>query len=90
VQALQCYNACMQYTIRNIPKPIDRALRAKARKERKSLNQAAIEALSSGLNVTNQPKKYRDLSDLAGTWIEDPEFDKAIEAQDQIDPEMWR
>jgi hypothetical protein len=34
--------------------------------------------------------KRRDLSDLAGTWVDDPEFDAALEAQSQIDPELWK
>ena len=40
--------------------------------------------------VSGDPVKRRDLSDIAGTWVEDPEFDKAMAEQDQIDPEMWR
>jgi plasmid stability protein len=35
------------------------------------------------------PKK-RDLSDLAGTWVEDPEFDAALEDQRRIDWELWQ
>jgi len=35
------------------------------------------------------PKK-RDLSDIAGTWVEDPEFDAALEDQSRIDWELWR
>jgi hypothetical protein len=35
------------------------------------------------------PKK-RDLSDLAGTWVEDPEFDAAMEDQRRIDWELWQ
>jgi len=32
----------------------------------------------------------RDLSDIAGTWVEDPGFDQVIAAQRQIDPELWK
>ena len=28
--------------------------------------------------------------DLAGTWEEDPEFDRAIADQDSIDDELWK
>ena len=79
----------MQYTIRNIPKRVDQALRRKARAEGKSLNQAAIDALKQGAGLAEQPAEHRDLDFLVGTWVEDAEFDKAIEAQDQIDPEKW-
>jgi hypothetical protein len=32
----------------------------------------------------------RDLSDIAGTWVEDPEFDAALEDQNRIDWELWQ
>ena len=32
----------------------------------------------------------RDLSDIAGTWVEDSEFDEVIAAQRQIDPDLWK
>jgi hypothetical protein len=35
-------------------------------------------------------EKQRDLSDLAGTWVEDPAFDEAIADQDRIDPDLWK
>jgi tRNA(fMet)-specific endonuclease VapC len=36
------------------------------------------------------PQKQRDLSDLAGTWVEDPGFDEAMSDQDRVDPDMWK
>jgi hypothetical protein len=35
------------------------------------------------------PKK-RDLSDLAGKWLTDPEFEAALEEQRRIDWELWQ
>ena len=85
------YNAGMQYTIRNIPKRIDQALRKRAKEQGKSLNDVAIEALAVATGVRPAKSvKYCDLSDFAGKWVEDPEFDKIMAEQDQIDPEMWR
>ncbi len=78
----------MQYTIRNIPRKIDKALRAKAKAEGKSLNAAALDALEAALGVAGRPVKRRDLSFLAGSWVEDPAFDEAIREQRRIDPEM--
>jgi len=58
----------MQYTIRQVPKAVDKALRVKAKREKKSLNEAALEALKTGLGVADGPsKKVRDLSDIVGT-----------------------
>ena len=48
------------------------------------------------LASTSRPSKQlcdqpqRDLSGIAGTWVEDPGFDEVIAAQRQIDPELWR
>jgi plasmid stability protein len=80
----------MQYTLRNIPKRIDQALRQRARAENKSLNQVAIEALARALGMTREEVRHRDLSDLAGTWLEDPDFDEAVAEQEVIDEEMWQ
>ena len=79
-----------QYTIRGIPKGINTKIRKKAKEERKSLNKVVIEALSRGLGLTDVPHKYNDLDDLVGTWVEDPEFDAAVKAMNQVDPDLWQ
>ena len=80
---------CMQYTIRNVPDPLDEALRRAAREQGKSLNDVAIDALARGAGITGERVRRRDLSDIAGTWRKDPAFDRALVAQDRIDEEMW-
>ncbi len=80
----------MQYTIRNISKRLDKALRTKAKAEGKSINTAAIEALEAALGVAGDRPKRRDLAFLSGTWVEDPAFDKTIKDQRRIDPELWK
>jgi plasmid stability protein len=77
----------MQYTLRNIPRKIDKALRAKAKAERKSLNQAALDALKAGLGVPDDPAKKRDLSDIVGTLTEEDAkaIDDAVAAMDAAD-----
>ncbi|MBI4545256.1 MAG: hypothetical protein HY703_08680 [Gemmatimonadetes bacterium] len=79
----------MQYTLRNIPTAVDRALRALARREGKSLNEVAIRALARAVGLAEQPMRHRDLRDLAGTWHEDPEFDAALAEHDRIDASLW-
>jgi len=79
----------MQYTIRNIPDTVDAALRKAAQIQGKSLNEVAIEALARGTGLTGERLRQRDLGDIAGTWHEDPAFDRAIAAQDTIDKEIW-
>lgn len=80
----------MQYTLRDVPSPVDAELRRRARTEGKSLNAVAIEALIRGAGLSEAPVRMRDLSDIAGTWQEDPEFDQAISEQDRIDEQLWR
>jgi plasmid stability protein len=79
----------MQYSLRNIPTAVDRALRRRAREEGKSLNEVAIDALRRGIGAGDEPVRYRDLGDLSGTWLEDPEFDAAMAEQHRVDPHLW-
>jgi len=78
-----------QYTIRKVPPHLDEELRRRAHQEHKSLNELALWALARGLGLSEQEVRHHDLDDLAGTWVDDPAFDRAIEAMDQIDPELW-
>jgi hypothetical protein len=80
----------MQYTIRDVPKPVDTALRHKAKRDDKSLNTVAIEALQAGSGVSDQPVQHHDLDALAGTWKEDSAFDQAVADQDQVDERIWK
>jgi hypothetical protein len=92
VHATDEYNAGMQYTLRNIPKEVDTALRRRAKRQGRSLNEVALEALSMGAGVpvnSDGQVKYRDLSDIAGTYVHDPGFEEALKEMDQIDPEDW-
>ena len=84
------YNGCMQYTIRNVPPALDEALRERAKREGKSINEVVLEALARALGFSRKAIRHRDLSDIAGTWKEDPDFDRAIEDQNVIDDELWK
>lgn len=83
--------ATVQYTVRNIPAHVDRALRRKAARERKSLNEVLRHALVRDADVDHPAVRlYTDLDALAGAWISDPGFDEVIRAQDQVDESLWR
>lgn len=90
--ASDAYSVGMQYTLRDIPKKVDEALRKKAKEQGRSLNDVAVEALAivSGVVEPAQPIKYRDLSDIAGTYVHDPGFEAAMKAQDVVNPEDWK
>jgi len=79
----------MQYTIRNVPRTLDEALRRAARERGKSLNEVAIEALARGAGLAGERNRQRDLSDIAGSWRNDPAFDSALAEQDTVDEGMW-
>lgn len=80
----------MQYTLRKVPRAVDAKLRQRARAERKSLNAVALEALARGAGVGNATGPQRDLDDVVGTWVEDPDFARAIALQHRIDKRLWR
>ena len=80
----------MQYTIRGIPPAVDHALRERARAAGKSLNEAAIDALSDGSGAAGTARKRRSLTDIAGTWKPNKAVEEALAAQDRVDKDLWR
>jgi ABC-type transporter Mla maintaining outer membrane lipid asymmetry ATPase subunit MlaF len=90
VQAILAYNACMQYTLRKIPKQLDAEVRRRAHEERKSMNRTLLEALARGVGLQGEAQRQRDLSDIAGTWKKDVAFDRAIAEQDEVDEALWK
>jgi len=79
-----------QYTIRNIPEQVDRALRRRAEESGKSFNQVALEALTSGAGQTLVPK--RDFSEIIGSITEKEAkgMDEEIRLQRQVDLRLWK
>lgn len=84
------YTRCMQYTVRNVPEGLDAALRERARREHRSLNEVVVEALARGMGFTRDKVRHRDMSDVAETWREDPAFDEAVTDQHRIDEDIWK
>ena len=79
----------MQYTIRGVPDYVDTEVRAYAQRESKSLNQVLLDALAAGLGVFRNQPRNAELLSLAGTWIEDPEAEKAFAEMRKVDDELW-
>lgn len=79
-----------RYTIRRVPPRLDLELCRKAHEERVSLNEMALRALKRGLGLAEEAPRHHDLDDLAGTWVDDPGVDRAIEAMARVDPDLWR
>lgn len=79
-----------QYTIRSVPDHVDRALRRRAKREHKSLNNILLDVLEQAVEPEKEPNVYHDLDFMIGTWREDPEFDAAMKDFEKIDEEMWK
>lgn len=77
----------IQYTIRGIPREVDRVLRKKAGERKSSLNQIVVDELTV---ATIGRRQRADFSDLVGRWTADPGFDEIIASQRRIDPEKWK
>ena len=81
----------VQYTVRSVPAHVDKALRRKAQEGRKSLNEILRDALIKEADGPDLPGRvYTDLDALAGSWVDVPGFDDAVQAQDRVDEGLWR
>lgn len=89
MQAPDAPECCMKYTIRNIPPELDSVLRSEAEKKGKSLDQVIVEALMRAFGLDGSDALRRDIGFLVGSWDGDPEVERALEAQRQIDSELW-
>ncbi|HEV8658087.1 MAG TPA: hypothetical protein VGS96_05625 [Thermoanaerobaculia bacterium] len=80
-------------TLRNVPAAVEKAIRAKARQKRISVNKAVLELLQERVGILENQKKtrYRDLDALAGSWsaAEGKAFEKAVGAARRIDEDLW-
>jgi hypothetical protein len=84
-----------QLTIRGLEGELARRVRALARAEGISLNQAVLKLLRIGSGLEEQPGARtigHALDDLVGTWSEEQarEFDEAVRDLESIDEEIWK
>ena len=84
------HDAKRQYTIRSVPSAVDRLLRERARRQSKSLNEVALEALRRGVGLERPEPAFDDLDDCICTCEEDPDFDVVLKRQDVVDRKLWR
>jgi len=92
-----CYSIAMktttpQYTIRNMPAPIDKYLRRLAKQRGRSLNQVIIDELSERAGVTKNGKKQTLLESLdwfIGSGMDQDVID-ALEEEDRIQKQIAR
>jgi len=77
----------VQYTIRGVPAEVDRILRQKASRRKRSLNQVILDELAA---ATAGGQRLADFSDVVGRWTPDAAFDNTVAAQRRIDPDKWK
>ena len=82
-------NSEVQYTVRGVPREVDKVLRRRARQRGISLNRLLIEELSA-VGGGIQGRRYRLLKDLGGRWQDDREFDRILAEHRRIDPDLWK
>jgi hypothetical protein len=83
----------VQYTLRAVPRAVDRRLRQLAKESGRSLNQIAVEALARGAGIPpegEEPLPRRDVSYLVGSWKPEPEVLEAFAAFRRVDAKLWR
>lgn len=76
----------IQYTVRNIPEPVNHYLRKRARLSGKSLNQVIVEELSEKVVSPSTPV-VTALSWFIGSGIDDATL-QALENEDKIQKEL--
>ena len=80
----------IQYTIRNIPLPVDRVIRKRSKRTGKSFNQTVVELLSLQTIGTTEITDNNNFDWLFNQNTLDSNFDEAINDMSQIDDKLWR
>jgi hypothetical protein len=80
----------IQYTIRNIPPQVDKALKKRAKQSGKSFNQTVIELLSLQVLGTTESSEENNFEWLFGRKSLDKGFDEAVEKLSHVDEKLWQ
>jgi hypothetical protein len=74
----------MRYTIRNVSAALDKALKDRAKRLGKSVNEVALEALARSVG---EPVRYRNLRGMPGSWsrADARALDRFLKSQRKID-----
>jgi len=83
-----------QLTVRGLDRRLERKIRDLARRERISLNKAALRLLERGAGLDTSESADRighSLDHLIGTWTaeEADAFLESIQSCEQVDSELW-
>ena len=82
-------------TVRQIPRELARAIERRASSARTSINKAVIGLLEEAAGLARKDgtrARHHDLDALAGSWTgeETAAFNRSLQAQRGIDPDIWK
>ena len=80
----------IQYTIRNIPEPVDRVIKKRSKQYGRSFNQTVIDLLSLQTFGTTELPKDDNFDFLFNKNTLDDSFDEAINDISKVDKKMWK
>lgn len=80
----------VQYTLEQISPELDQTLQERARAAGKTVDRFVVDFLEQVFGAKAPVATKRDLRGIAGTWVDDPEFDKVMKKFSEIEPEMWK
>ena len=81
-------------SVRGVPPEVARVIRRKADETGESVNRIVIRLLEEGAGTgkKRKPVLHHDLDGLIGAWSREEarSFNRALEDQRKIDPELWK
>jgi len=81
-------------TVRGLPPPVERVIRRRSAESGRSLNKVVLDLIEEGAGIRKARQKVlcHDLDRLIGAWSRDEakSFDRTLENQRKIDPELWK
>ncbi len=80
----------IQYTIRNIPDPVDKVIRKRSKQSGRSFNQTVVDILSLQTFGTTEIAKDNNFDWLYNKNTLDDSFDEAIKDISKLDKELWK
>jgi hypothetical protein len=80
----------IQYTIRNIPEPVDRVIRKRSKQSGRSFNQTVVDLLSMQTFGTTEIDKDDNFDWLYNKKTLDDSYDEAIKDISKIDKGLWQ
>ena len=83
------YMSNIQYTIRNIPEPVDKVIRKRSNQSGKSFNQTVVDLLSLQTFGTTELAKDDNFDWLYNKNSLDDSFDEAIKDISKVDKKLW-